>query len=109
MAIDKISVQFPQIEGIRPSGIEKPQATEKTKSSTQPGSFGEMLTKAIGEVNELQLEADQKVEGMIVGDKGVTPHQAMIALEKADVSFQIMNQVRSKIIRAYEEIMRTQI
>jgi flagellar hook-basal body complex protein FliE len=45
---------------------------------------------------------------MILG-KGVQTHEAMIALEKADVAFQLMNNIRMKITRAYEEVMRTQV
>jgi flagellar hook-basal body complex protein FliE len=40
---------------------------------------------------------------------GVTTHEAMIALEKADIAFQLMTSIKSKIIRAYEEVMRTQV
>jgi flagellar hook-basal body complex protein FliE len=44
---------------------------------------------------------------MILGEKDV--HQAMIALEQANLAFRLMVQVRNKIISAYEEIMRMQI
>ena len=36
-------------------------------------------------------------------------HEAMIALEKADIAFQLMNTIRGKIVRAYEEVMRMQV
>jgi flagellar hook-basal body complex protein FliE len=71
-------------------------------------SFNDMLGKAIKEVDALHHQADAKVEELVTG-KNDNPHDAMIALEKADVAFQLMNQVRSKIIRAYEEIIRTQV
>ncbi len=61
------------------------------------------------EVDSLQKQADQSIEHMITGKGGVTPHEAMIALEKADIAFQLMNRVKSKIVAAYQEVMRTQI
>lgn len=75
----------------------------------QGNAFAEALTKAIGEVESLQKDADTKVAGLVTGTGDVTPHDAMIALEKADVAFNLMTQIRSKIVRAYEEVMRTQV
>ena len=100
------SVKF-GLQGLKP--IQRPTApTAKTEKGTAPESFGEMLTKSIKEVDAMQLDADKKIEGLMLG-KAVTPHDAMIALEKADIAFKLMNQIRSKIVRAYEEVMRTQL
>jgi flagellar hook-basal body complex protein FliE len=87
-------------------GVGKSSKSEGT-TKAQNG-FANMLTDAMKEVNSLQNEADNKIEGMILG-KGVQTHEAMIALEKADVAFQLMNNIRMKITRAYEEVMRTQV
>lgn len=73
------------------------------------GSFQQLFTDAIKDVNEMQLHADQQIEGLMLGKPGVNTHDAMIALEKADIAFQMMNQIRSKIVRAYQEVMRTQV
>ena len=96
-------------QDIRP--VVKPEGPEGMKpvGSDSKGSFGELLGKAIQDLNNMQLDADRKIEDMVVGRGNVTPHEAMIALEKADVAFQLMNQVRSKIVRAYEEVLRTQV
>ena len=72
-------------------------------------SFSSVLSEAISEVDSMQKTADQKIESWVTGKGGITTHDAMLALEKADVSFQLMNAVRGKLIRAYEEIMRTQV
>lgn len=71
-------------------------------------SFSEMLKDSIEKVNRLQLEADQASQELILG-KDTNLHQVMIAIEKANVSFQFMMQVRNKILSAYEEMMRMQI
>lgn len=108
MAIDRIDLQFKPIEFIQPS--QKPEQIQpKTAEGAKGANFGEMLVNAMGEVNDLQVQADQKIENMVTGKGNVTTHDAMIALEKADVAFEMMNQLRSKIIRAYEEVMRTQV
>ena len=80
-----------------------------TNDSKEAGSFSQMLTKAIGEVDSLQKQADVQVAGLVSGTGNVTPHDAMLALEKADIAFNLMTQIRSKIVRAYEEVMRTQV
>jgi flagellar hook-basal body complex protein FliE len=85
-------------------GVEKVGGEEKGK-----GGFGDLLTQAMTDLNQMQLDADDKIEDMVTGNGTVTPHEAMIALEKADVAFQLMNQVRTKIVRAYEEVLRTQV
>ncbi|MCJ7809032.1 MAG: flagellar hook-basal body complex protein FliE [Desulfobulbaceae bacterium] len=78
---------------------------EKQPSVDNGESFGKALSGAIGKVSELRNEADQAVQALATGqNKDI--HQTMIAMEKADVSFRLMMQVRNKIITAYEEVMR---
>ena len=80
----------------------------KQQQVGQGETFFETLKSAIGEVNKLQEDADQAVQDLATGkDKDI--HNTMIALEKADVSFQLMMQVRNKIISAYETIMHMSV
>ncbi len=69
--------------------------------------FLETLHGAIDQVNQLQDVADQKVGALLEGN-GMDVHSALIAVEKADLSFQLMMQVRNKIVAAYQEISRMQ-
>ena len=80
----------------------------KTKKAQDPESFGNMLARSLNDANRLKLEADEAVENLAAG-KQKDIHTTMIALEKADVAFQLLMQVRNKIISAYETIMRTQV
>ena len=77
--------------------------------STGPRQWGfvETLRNAVEDVEQLQTTADAKVSGLIEGN-GMDVHSAMIAVEKADLSFQLMMQVRNKIVAAYQEISRMQ-
>lgn len=89
--------------------ITKPQEITKSESAQGGASFSQMLTSALDEVNNLQVEADQKIESVTTGKGNVSTHEAMIALEKADVAFQLMSTIKAKIVRAYEEVLRTQV
>jgi flagellar hook-basal body complex protein FliE len=52
--------------------------------------------------------ADKSIQNVQAGNTGGL-HEAMIALEKADISFRTMLTVRNKLIEAYQEIMRMQV
>ncbi|MBE9547037.1 MAG: flagellar hook-basal body complex protein FliE [Proteobacteria bacterium] len=72
------------------------------------GSFGAALKDAVGEINRLQLDADRAITNVEMGNTG-SIHEAIVALEKAEISFKTMMVVRNKILEAYQEIMRMQV
>jgi flagellar hook-basal body complex protein FliE len=87
-----------------PSGeISKPETRREIATP-----FGTVLKGMIGDINSLQHQADQAIAKVQLGNTG-SIHEAMIALEKADISFRTMMQVRNKILEAYQEIMRMQV
>jgi len=71
-------------------------------------SFMDTLKDSINQVNDVQMTADQSVQDLVSGGSQDL-HQAMIAVEKANVSFQLMMAVRNKILSAYEEVSRMQV
>ena len=75
-------------------------------SASGPG-FRKVLDSAIDDIQQLESQAETKVAGVLSGN-GADVHSAMIAVEKADLSFQLMMQVRNKIVSAYQEISRMQ-
>lgn len=77
----------------------------KAKQTQNPESFGDLLGDALNEVNQLKVEADEAIQKLAAG-KQKDIHQTMIDLEKADVAFQLLMQIRNKIIAAYETVMR---
>lgn len=81
---------------------------KKEVNETAKTSFSDVLKDSIKKVSELEKEADQEVEKLAKMESGDI-HNTMIAIQKADISFQMMMQVRNKIISAYEEIMRMQV
>ena len=77
----------------------------KAKQVQSPESFGDMLGRVLNEVNQLKIEADETINNLAAG-KQKDIHQTMIDMEKADVAFQLLMQIRNKIISAYETVMR---
>jgi flagellar hook-basal body complex protein FliE len=95
------------VESLKPlSGIEpqKPDSDKKLEGN----SFGSILKEAITDINKLQNDADKAIANVQLEDAS-SVHDAMIALEKAGISFQVMMQVRNKILDAYQEVMRMQV
>jgi len=78
--------------------------TEQTPLSGS-ASFGQMLKGSLERVNQLQTEADANVTNLANGTQ-TDIHQTMIAVEKADVSFELLMQIRNKLIAAYDKVMR---
>ncbi len=72
------------------------------------GGFLDVLKSSIDEANRLQMEAD-KASNLLASGEAVDIHNTMIAVQKADVSFRLMMEVRNKIVEAYHEIMRMQV
>ena len=73
-----------------------------------PGSaFSQMVGKLVADVSVKQTEAGQAWQGVLSG-QGVPLHQAVIASEEAAVSFQLMVEVRNKLMESFQELMRMQ-
>jgi flagellar hook-basal body complex protein FliE len=85
--------------------VRMPQIQGKEKGGS---AFGDILKDAISTVNELQKQSDQEIQKFMTGESQDV-HNAVIAMQKADLSFQMMMQVRNKIVQAYQEIMRMQV
>jgi flagellar hook-basal body complex protein FliE len=69
--------------------------------------FGAVLSTALEKVNELDTGADQQIGTLLKGGNA-DMSTVMIAVEKADVAFQLMMQVRNKIVSAYQDIEKLQ-
>ena len=68
-------------------------------------SFSKFLGEMIEKTNSSQQESDKAIQQIVTGETK-SLHEVMIAMEKANVSFQFLNQVRNKAVEAYQEIMR---
>jgi flagellar hook-basal body complex protein FliE len=87
---------------LKTTGLEGAGESESSKS------FGDFLADSLGKVNSLQQEANVAMEKLASGESQ-NLHETLLAVEKAEVAFKMMNQVRTKVIDAYREIMKMQI
>ena len=76
--------------------------------STGGKSFADTLKDSIQQVNQLQKDADVKMQQLATG-KTDNIQDVMIAAEKADIGLRLMMQVRNKIVDAYQEVMKMQV
>ncbi len=93
-------------------------ASELAAGVTRPGGaaaavpradFGQLLKSAVDQVNTVQQTADQLSREFVRGNQDVELHEVMISLQKANISFQSMIQVRNRLVTAYQEIMNMQV
>ncbi len=93
----------PKPQGIGSAGVHKTEIPEKKTD----GTFDKLLDETIGKVATLQKEADKAIEELASGSGDIV--QAMVAIQKAELSFQTMVEIRNKLLNAYEELMRMQL
>jgi len=70
-------------------------------------NFGDVLQNAVSGVDSLNNSAGTQISNLLQGGSGDMT-SVMIAVEKADASFQLMMQVRNKIVSAYQDIEKMQ-
>ena len=70
--------------------------------------FGDVLSQAINSVNDLQIDADKQAQLLATGQLE-NPHDAAIAIEKADLAIQLTVKVTDKILSAYRQVSQMQL
>ena len=77
------------------------------KESQGPG-FGEFFKDAVGRVDEAQKNANEQVTAFVAGEQE-NVHDVMIAMNEGKLAFQLMTEVRNKMLETYQELMRMQV
>jgi flagellar hook-basal body complex protein FliE len=93
---------------VAPSEIPNLESDKATRVGDAGGSFENVLGKLVREVNDKQAVAGEAVQGLLSGDN-IPLHRVILATEEASVSFQLMVEVRNKLLEAYQELMRMQV
>jgi flagellar hook-basal body complex protein FliE len=93
---------------IKINGTSAGQGLPQVKpAGKEPGSgFDEMMQEAIGKISQVQTDAEKAVKELASGGD---PTEAILAMEKADMNFQLMVEVRNKLISAYQTVMNMQV
>ncbi len=94
------------IRGINPGSLS--MGSPQQVGSTQQTDFRDFLLRSIREVNSMQQEADRAVERLITGED-VTPAEVLTAVQKADIAFKLMMQIRNKLVQAYQELQNIRV
>ena len=83
---------------------------EKTRSPGpgEEGSSESLFGQALKALSAMQEDSDRAIELLVKGEP-VDLHQVMISVEKTDIAFRLAIQLRNKLVRAYEEVMRMQV
>lgn len=95
--------QRPQING--DMGVNRGLNNLQVDTQNKVPSFGDMMAKAINNVNDVQQKSSAMADAYEKGVAGVDITDVMIASQKASVSFQAMVQVRNKLVEAYKDVM----
>lgn len=82
------------------------QSTELTKNPDT--SFSQWLNEKISATNDQLNHADQALTELATGHAD-NLHKTMLALEEAKLSFQYLEQIRNRLMSAYQELLREQI
>ncbi len=93
---------LPDLSLLKPLALPELPAAGQAAETGQV-SFKDFLLSSIRRVNAAQHEADQAVEKLFTGDQ-ITPAEVLTAVQKADLAFRMMIQVRNKLVEAYTQI-----
>src|SRR6476469_8102505 len=90
------------VQAVQPLGLTLPAA------SRSPGAFQDVLKSAIEDVDKFRVQADEKVGKFLAGE-GEELHDVVLATQRAQLSFEMFQSVRNKVVQSYQEIMRMQM
>lgn len=97
LTISNLQTILPQAEG-----------PQKETAAASPAPFTDYVKRSLNDVNRQMVNADQAINDLVTGENQDI-HNTMIAMQKAEVSFELMLQIRNKLMSAYDEIRRMSI
>jgi flagellar hook-basal body complex protein FliE len=97
------TIPFSELEKLSPGILPNPVSVP-----TAPGGFEKLVSGLVNEVSAKQAAAGESVNSLLSG-QNTSLHQTMIAMEEASISFQLMVEVRNKMLESYQELMRMQV
>lgn len=71
-------------------------------------SFSKVIGDMINKVDDSQVSADNKIQGLIKGEN-VSMHEVMLSMQESQLSMQLLIEMRNKLVEAYQEINRVQL
>ncbi len=86
-----------------------PTATGAGKLQSDDASFKDLLGKLVEKVDSLQKDADASIKDLVTGQGNVSVHNVAVKMEEASIAFDLMMEIRNKLLEAYQEISRMQV
>ncbi|HTU67015.1 MAG TPA: flagellar hook-basal body complex protein FliE [Steroidobacteraceae bacterium] len=105
LEIDRVLAQIRSISSATRAGAAGPAAGAAGKVAGADNGFAKLLKQGIDSVNSTQLKANDVANKFERGVPGVELPQVMLEMQKANVSFRALTEVRNKFVEAYREIM----
>lgn len=97
------------IESIRVNSmLNAIEGKSQTKEMENENGFSKVISDALGKVNDSQVNADSNVESLIKGED-VNMHEVMLSMQEAQLSMQLLIEVRNKVVEAYQEANKVQL
>ena len=82
--------------------------TNKNLNESDKVNFTDVLNNAVNKVNDSQVKANNDIEALIKGDD-ITMHEVMLSTQEAQISMQLMLEMRNKLYDAYNELSSVQL
>ncbi|MDE2080245.1 MAG: flagellar hook-basal body complex protein FliE [Burkholderiales bacterium] len=100
--------------GLRADGTPRAQGASGTSGAAGAvgaagGGFGAAMASALHDVSQSQLQAQSLQRELTLGNPNVSVEQTMLAMQKAQIGFQAVVQVRNRFAQAYTDIMNMQV
>ncbi len=89
-------------------GDDKARSLPRPGGTEGPKSFGSALGQAIEQVNGAQKAAADQINAFVSGEQE-NLHEVMISMNQAELYFQMMTEVRNRLLETYQELMRMQV
>jgi flagellar hook-basal body complex protein FliE len=98
------------IQSLNPQAINSSASQILAKSTEEQSgpAFKDVLLNSLREVNNAQQDADRAVEALFTGE-AVNPAEVLTAVQKADLAFRMMMQIRNKLVAAYDEVKNIRV
>src|ERR1700677_1266297 len=103
MQIQQVLAEMRALQA-RASGI-----SEAAPTDAQPTDFGDLMKNSVDHIATMQNQATALANAYEAGDKSVDLTKVMLEVQKAGLAFRAMNEVRSKLIDAYTQVMNMSV
>jgi flagellar hook-basal body complex protein FliE len=90
--------------GFKMDNPDRPMSVDEIKHTT----FKDLVLGGVGEVNMLQQKADRAIEKLMCGGE-IGMAEVLTAVQKADIAFRMMMQIKNKLVAAYQEIQNMRV